>query len=210
MTVESVLKDCGLDQIFKVEDIQKMQIERFDPGNRIMSKGMIVNRLKIVYKGNIKIVGIDEDRTYLLEEMNAPVSVGDIELLGGQCSRVDVYALKRCEVLSIPTLLLRASYLDNVMFMRFLMDHIVKKYDADQKNNIGNTNISVNEKFYRYLIMHRTSDYNTVVLNENLCDIAGHLGVTYRHLSRIIKELEDGKIIERHGRKISILKSMLM
>ena len=110
-----------------------------------------------------------------------------------------VQAVEDCEVLMIPIPSFNALLEDNV-FCRFYVDALTKKlYIASNKSKYLTT-LSAKDRFLQHIRSEAIG--NTFIIPFTLAELAKQLGMTDRHLRRVMGELKSKEIIEVVKNKI--------
>lgn len=163
-------------------------------------------RLVIVARGNLKIYQLSASgREQLLRVAEPGDYEGENLLFGAKNDDLFAEALEETEVC-----LLRAED-----FQKLLLDHSelslkLLQVSADKMNKVEKQSRfllmeKVEERLATYLLdLHKLSDDTTVTIPMKMKELAAFLGTTPETLSRKLKLLEADKLIERHGKKITL------
>lgn len=192
-SLEYYLNKYQLDRIFPQHYIKQLQIVTYDKGQAICQQGQDLQHLFYFIEGHIKIVRrLFNGKEHILETQEQPTLIGDIELMTSEVSVSSVIALKPSLIIQLP-LTNRDQLYQDPLFLYQIGRQLAQK--LEQQNIISSTNISysVKERLATYILAQE--DNNIFQLHPSV--LADVFGTSYRHLGRVIRQLQDRGIIEK-------------
>lgn len=212
MLVRDYLEKYGLDTLVPLEAQPHMTLSHYKPGDWVCSQGETADTLYFLVQGKIKIYTTSiEGRTLILSFKTPLDLVGDIEYV------------QRCETLNTveavtPVVMLGIQYrwLDryvgqNATFLRFLLDIITKKFFMKSSSLSFNLLYPAEVRLASYLLSIADDDPSRPSLSlsplkvEDLKDAASLIGISYRHMNRILSQWVEAKLIKRDAEGITIM-----
>ncbi|MDF2547857.1 MAG: transcriptional regulator [Anaerosolibacter sp.] len=203
------IEKYNLKDIFDQEVIQYMALYTLDKGECICQSGDMFQSMFFLVKGKLKIYTVQENGKALLLRFNKPLSiVGDMEYLTGYQARCNVEAVNKCMLIEIKYEHLNKFSYNDPKFLRFLIKQICHKLYTISNATALNLLYPVENKFASYLLSTMVNEQEDVHREElkssKLTEVATLLGTSYRHLNRVIRQLEKEGIISRNKGSIII------
>lgn len=156
--------------------------------------------------GKIKVFSLLENgKSLLLAFYNNFVTLGDVELLKNTPILNNVEVVENSYLIGIPANILREDCYNNNNFLKFMINSLSTKMQANNINNSYNLLYPLINRLSSYLLEHHNPNNKYIVLSSSFKDISDFLGTSYRHLNRTLNELEKLDIIRCEGKKIYIL-----
>lgn len=198
------IRKWELSSIFTQQIIDEMDILTFEKGELVCSKGQPLNRLMFLVEGKLKVYIQHEDgKDSLLRFIGAPSIYGDLELFTDLPVLCHVEPIKSKAVfLSVGRDIMKQYAENHIEFMKYLVVHLSSKLYTISNSTSINLQYSLKSRLASYLLS--TEENNKVVI-PSLNILAPLLASSYRHLTRVIKELSDTAIIEKRGKHIRII-----
>ena len=177
----------------------------FPRGTTIISAGDTNDFLYIIISGRLKVMmSDDEGREVILSILGANEFFGEMGLLDDSPRSASVVALEPCELLSLSKRDFKKCLLDNFELSMTVMRGLVKRLrEADGK--IGSLALmDVYGRVARLLLeMSEIVDGRKVVTKKLAKqDIAKMIGASREMVSRVMKDLQSGGVIEVRGSAI--------
>ena len=177
----------------------------FPRGTTIISAGDTNDFLYIIISGRLKVMmSDDEGREVILAILGANEFFGEMGLLDDSPRSASVVALEPCELLSLSKRDFKKCLQDNFELSMTVMRGLVKRLrEADGK--IGSLALmDVYGRVARLLLdMSETVDGRKVVTKKLAKqDIAKMIGASREMVSRVMKDLQSGGVIEVRGSAI--------
>lgn len=203
--MEDYLQQCGLDQIFPAAVLPKLELHLFEPGEFINLSGEPAQYFSICLKGKMKVIPSSEGGKIVLLDYIKPLDfLGDIELFCQRENLHSVTALSPCVVLAIPKSVFEREMMENVAFLRFVCRRLAGKLHQSSKNYSRSMLYPVKSRFCYYLLQ-LSEETESDIFPVKMIEAAQYLGITDRHLRRILSELEAEGMLVQNASIITIL-----
>jgi CRP-like cAMP-binding protein len=188
------------------EDILKYaQLHFFEKDEFILKAESQLEYYYLLVDGKIKISYLFENgKSMFLKFYSEFNTLGDLELLKSLPVKCNVEAVSDAWLIAIPSEILRENCLDNVKFLRHLVESLGEKLYATINNSSYNYVYPLVNRLSSYLVEH-IAEGSSIIMNSSYEELAQFLGTTYRHLNRTIKELEAEGIIKCRNKQVVIL-----
>ncbi|MGH1033466.1 MULTISPECIES: Crp/Fnr family transcriptional regulator [Bacillus] len=203
------LKNYKLLEFFSEIDIDYLQVNHFKKGTLICDKDEEIHRLYFVVKGKVKVYTITpEGKKLILRFINPLAVVGDIELIQKSKTHNVVEACSDVITISISNAVIRNKLIQDPIFMNFLLENIANTLKISTRFTALNLLYPVEVRVASYLLSIST-DSNGNMYKEDLdatsvSSIADFIGVSYRHVIRVLQKFYNEKLIEKSNGVIII------
>ncbi|EJS54925.1 Crp/Fnr family transcriptional regulator [Bacillus nitratireducens] len=203
------LKAYNMLEIFSGISTDNFQVNHFEKGKLICDKDDEINRLYFVVKGKVKVYTITpEGKKLILRFINPLAIVGDIELIQNSKAHNVVEACSDVVAISITNTVIRNKLLHDPIFMMFLLENIANTLKISTRFTALNLLYPVEVRVASYLLSIST-DSNGNMYKEDLdstsvSSIADFIGVSYRHVIRVLQKFYSEKLIEKNNGVIVI------
>ena len=194
----STLEKYGLN-----EDITGLKYTYFKPGETMLKEEMPILNLYIVIKGKAKVCassanGKDLTLSYYVSEG----IIGDIELMtNSRVASSSVIAITNFECIAIPYDENLKVLKNNLAFLNHLSQGLAIKLLRSSKDYVSSSLHSAEERLCSYIF--ENSDDGR--FDEKLIDVSNLTGMSYRHLSRLLKKLCNENILVRKNGYYSVV-----
>lgn len=186
--LKSPLKREHLDKLSEYDIFPDHAIcQYYQPGETILREGASMEQLLIVMTGTAKICatasnGRDLVLCYYLSEG----LVGDIELMTDDYeAATTIIAITDFECIALPYRIYAAGLKSNLTFLNKMGRMLSVKLLQSSKSFVSTALHSGEERLCSYILQASHND----VFSESLTDVAGLIGISYRHLFRILNQL---------------------
>ncbi len=195
----SALKKYGL----VLRDINDCALCHFKTGEIILNQGIPVDQLFIVIQGKVKVcmlAGNGKDLTLCYYISNG--ILGDIELMqeDKSASATSIAALPSI-CIRIPLSRNLTYLLNNTIFMNQVARGLSTKLLNSSNAHIASALYSSEERLCSYILMAEHNGLFTDILS----DVSKSIGISYRHLFRVLNDLCQSGILERRESGFKIL-----
>ncbi|EJQ12677.1 Crp/Fnr family transcriptional regulator [Bacillus cereus] len=203
------LKAYNLLEIFSGISTDNFQVNHFEKGKLICDKDDEIHRLYFVDKGKVKVYTITpEGKKLILRFINPLAIVGDIELIQNSKVHNVVEACSDVVAISITNTVIRNKLLHDPICMNFLLENIANTLKISTRFTALNLLYPVEVRVASYLLSIST-DSNGNMYKEDLdstsvSSIADFIGVSYRHVIRVLQKFYSEKLIEKNNGVIVI------
>jgi CRP-like cAMP-binding protein len=196
---EIILKEYGIN----LKDLQDCALCQFEAGETILKQGSLVEHLFIVVQGKIKVYKLaanGKDLT-LCYYISSGI-LGDVELVqedksASATSIVDTPSY----CIQIPLALNRAYIIGNIAFMNQVAKGLSAKLLNSNSAHISSALYSGEERLCSYILM---AEHNGL-FSDVLTDVAQSIGISYRHLFRVLGEMCRNGVLEKKESGYAIL-----
>ncbi|MGO5007484.1 Crp/Fnr family transcriptional regulator [Bacillus wiedmannii] len=203
------LKTNKMLEIFSEIDTAYFQVNHFDKGKFICNIDDAMDRLYFVVKGKVKVYTITpEGKKLILRFINPLAVVGDIELIQNSKAHNAVEACSDVIAISISHAVIRNKLLHDPIFMNFLLENIANTLKISTRFTALNLLYPVEVRVASYLLSISTDSNGNMYKKDldatSISSIADFIGVSYRHVIRVLQKFYKEKLIEKRNGVIVI------
>ncbi|TQR39542.1 Crp/Fnr family transcriptional regulator [Lysinibacillus sphaericus] len=203
------LKAYNIFDVFANMNIEYFQVNHFKKGTTICDKDDEINRLYFVVKGKVKVYTITpEGRKLILRFINPLAIVGDIELIQNSKAHNVVEVCSDVETISISFEVIRKTMLRDPIFMSFLLENIANTLKVSTCFTALNLLYPVEVRVASYLLSISTDstgkENREDIDSVSVSSIADFIGVSYRHVIRVLQKFYKENLIEKKNGAILI------
>ncbi|MGY2613231.1 Crp/Fnr family transcriptional regulator [Bacillus pretiosus] len=203
------LKTNKMLEIFSEIDTAYFQVNHFDKGKLICNIDDAMDRLYFVVKGKVKVYTItQEGKKLILRFINPLAVVGDIELIQNSKAHNVVEACSDVIAISISHAVIRNKLLHDPIFMNFLLENIANTLKISTRFTALNLLYPVEVRVASYLLSISTDSNGNMYKKDldatSISSIADFIGVSYRHVIRVLQKFYKEKLIEKRNGVIVI------
>ncbi|MCC2380179.1 Crp/Fnr family transcriptional regulator [Bacillus wiedmannii] len=203
------LKTNKMIEIFSEIDTAYFQINHFEKGKFICNIDDAMDRLYFVVKGKVKVYTITpEGKKLILRFINPLAVVGDIELIQNSKAHNVVEACSDVIAISISHAVIRNKLLHDPIFMNFLLENIANTLKISTRFTALNLLYPVEVRVASYLLSISTDSNGNMYKKDldatSISSIADFIGVSYRHVIRVLQKFYKEKLIEKRNGVIVI------
>ncbi|OAK39020.1 Crp/Fnr family transcriptional regulator [Bacillus wiedmannii] len=196
-------------EIFSEIDTAYFQVNHFDKGKFICNIDDAMDRLYFVVKGKVKVYTITpEGKKLILRFINPLAVVGDIELIQNSKAHNVVEACSDVIAISISHAVIRNKLLHDPIFMNFLLENIANTLKISTRFTALNLLYPVEVRVASYLLSISTDSNGNMYKKDldatSISSIADFIGVSYRHVIRVLQKFYKEKLIEKRNGVIVI------
>lgn len=196
--LEDYLDRYSFDSLYGFDIRPYTSLVRFDPEDVILQEGSEPDQLYFLVSGRAKLyITHKSGAVTLINFLEAPCFIGEMELVNTQSSYHGVTALSTCFCLSVTVSSCRERLLNDVVFLRNLCGFLSRKTLDDVQNYSRNQAYPLKSRLAAFILL--TSNHG--VYRERHTETAAYLGVSYRHLLYVLAEFVKEGILEKtpHG-----------
>ncbi|WP_142398708.1 Crp/Fnr family transcriptional regulator [Bacillus wiedmannii] len=203
------LKTNKMVEIFSEIDTAYFQVNHFEKGELICNIDDAMDRLYFVVKGKVKVYTITpEGKKLILRFINPLAVVGDIELIQNSEAHNVVEACSDVIAISISHAVIRNKLLHDPIFMNFLLENIANTLKISTRFTALNLLYPVEVRVASYLLSISTDSNGNMYKKDldatSISSIADFIGVSYRHVIRVLQKFYKEKLIEKKNGVIVI------
>ncbi|GCF95633.1 catabolite gene activator protein [Enterococcus florum] len=172
-------------------------------GETILEQGAKLSYLMIVVSGKAKVCSTAMNgKDLVLSYYLSSGLIGDVELMTDSPSAVaSVIALSEVGCIKVPYYGKQDPLFENLIFMKILAESLTEKLNSSSQNYLSTALYTGEQRLCSYILRGAYKHY----FIDNLTDAAATIGLSYRHLFRLLKKLCDDQLIVREGPGFRIL-----
>lgn len=204
--LESIMKENHISEILPADVLKQLKLFSYSKDEIIVYAGEKSSNLSIIVSGRclVKPIGVEGQET-ILTYLYPGDLIGDIELFTKRDYLHYVYADTDVKLLKIPANLVNKQLASYVPFLHFVIDNTFEKL-LNHSTYFSDARLYGSKARLVKYILDVSYRLNAKEIPFIIEDVAPFIGVSERHLRRIIKDLENEKLIEKKYRKLQILK----
>ncbi|OTY51012.1 Crp/Fnr family transcriptional regulator [Bacillus cereus] len=196
-------------EVFSEIDTAYFQLNHFEKDELICNIDDEMDRLYFVVKGKVKVYTItSEGKKLILRFINPLAIVGDIELIQNSKAHNVVEACSDVVAISISNTVIRNKLLHDPIFMKFLLENIANTLKISTRFTALNLLYPVEVRVASYLLSISTDSNGNMYKGDldatSVTSIADFIGVSYRHVIRVLQRFYNEKLIEKSNGVIVI------
>ncbi|MGG5369161.1 Crp/Fnr family transcriptional regulator [Enterococcus sp. AZ196] len=179
------------------------EVRRFKSGETIFSQGVEYKYIMIVVSGKAKVcTSAPSGKDLVLAYYLSSGLIGDVELMSNTVyATASVITLSPFEVIIVPFQDDQDTIFKNLTFMTTLAKGLSENLINSSHNYTSNALYSGEQRLCTYILQGSYKYY----FFDNLTDVAATIGVSYRHLLRLLNKLCDSGILKREKRRFQII-----
>ena len=186
-----------LEQVFSAPYLSQLQKVTFQKNDYICTQGQAITELTYILSGKVKIVrSLFNGKEHILETLNQPQILGDVELMTNQPAGSSVIALEEVQAVQLP-LNNKEELLKDPVFLYQIGRNLAMALHKQGITASTNASYSVKERLATHIL--KSEEENIFQLSPSI--LASRFGTSYRHVQRVIKQFIDQGIIEKEAFK---------
>ncbi len=195
----AVLKEYGISP----QELCNARLVRFSRGETFIRQGMPLTQLYFVASGKAKVCGASAGgRDLILCYYISKGMIGDVELMTGQREAAStVVAITDFLCIGVPIEPNAARLRTNLLFMNRVGEGLAQKLLQSSQNYLFDALHPAKERLCLYILRNAQDG----VFSEPLTNTAGSVGVSYRHLLRLLSALCGEGVLRRRGHGFQII-----
>lgn len=169
----------------------------FEQGEMVTKEGEMLPMLALVLKGKAKVCCTAENgKNLILCHYLSSGLIGDVELMTN-CSSATatVIAISQLECLAVDREHCIKELDRNILFLRSLGENVSRKLINSSDNFVNSALCTGKQRLCTYILQNS----NRNIFCDVLTDVSCSVGISYRHLLRILNELCTEKILEKQN-----------
>lgn len=189
------IDDCGimedyynhfpLSDYFSFDIRPFTSIMQFDSGEKLLNEGENPRFLYYLIDGRAKLfLSQSNGRISLINFLNAPSFIGEMELLGAQEAANGVTAITPCTCYAIQISRCKDKILNDTKFLRYLCLFLSQKAIGNTYNYSKNQSYPLEVRLANFILLTSCNG----VYRERHTEVSEFLGVTYRHLLYVLAD----------------------
>lgn len=185
------LKECGLSD----SSLDSCVCLKYDPGETLIQEDMPIKYLYLVLSGRAKVCSTTPNGKHLVMCYYVSEGIlGDVELMAGTyTATATVIAITEFECIAIPYQRNAAKLKGNAEFLNTIGRELASKLITSSQNFISASLLTGEERLCSYIL---NASHNGI-FRDTLTDTAYSLGMSYRHMLRLLNQLCREKVLEK-------------
>lgn len=209
LELERYLKKYHVDRMF--DDIEKYRkyfhMIKINKGDCLYS-GDPMNHIYFMVDGKLKIcANLSNGKRLLLYFYSKFEILGDLEFLKIQNDSVTIEAVRPTTCIALDVRRIRDQMMDDKAFLKAMLYEVGIKLSKSSSNSAITALYPLENRLCSYIsaVSVEISQSGRRVFSEKMTETAELLGTSYRHLTRVMKELCDSRLMLRTGRFYEVL-----
>lgn len=168
---------------------------RFEPGEMILQEGLPINWLAVVMRGKAKVCSNTPNGKHLiLCYYLSQGLVGELEMMTDRkVATATMVAVTEFECVAIPYEDHETHLKSNPVFLNRMSTELAMKLIRSSESNVSASLHTAEERLCAYILQAAHNG----VFNDVLTDVSCSVGMSYRHLHRLLRELYDDGVLEK-------------
>lgn len=202
MQISDFIKKFRLEKVLPMSIWKYLSLKQYRKKEYIFNSSKEVMGIYFVVEGEVEVSTYLFNGRYLFINNLEPLEIfGDVEYISKDKAIFDVMATKKTIVLYLPFNIVDNYLLENPFFWRFIAKEGSEKLLRTNKSILLKSNYNLKSVFANYLVQ------NGYELHfKSLVELSQKLNVSYRNLTRVIKEFKEEKLIEKNKNSIIVLR----
>ncbi|WP_276354888.1 Crp/Fnr family transcriptional regulator [Cohnella caldifontis] len=211
--VGAILKRLGLDGVFTEAGASRMELHTYADKEKVCTFGEHLDGLYVVAEGRLKVYHLlPSGKTMLLRFSKPPMLIGDAEWMGNEPAGNTVEAAGKATLLFLCRKDAMKTEMGNPAFLQFMIRNLSRKLNTLGNASSYNLLYPAENRVASYLLSllpearpHGGEKTEEEIRVSNLIEMAEMLGTSYRHLNRVLRQLEGIGVLERRRGVIKVL-----
>ncbi len=205
------LKRYDLEHIFDPCDLEHVFISEFERGEYVTRAGVQLAYLFILLTGCAQVLPVSKDGKQALLDYLKPGDVcGDLELLLDLAvikkSYYDVKMVKAGRAIAIPSRYVQQALTSRAQFLLYICTKTMEKLDVSSRGLSRSLVYDAKSRALGYIDECREVSGDVIAFKPT--EVALKLGITYRHMCRILDELVLEGVIQKVPGGLKVLKPL--
>jgi len=208
--ISEYLSRFKLAGFFEEEVSQLFTLHRFERGEDIFTVDERPEYLYFLVKGKVKISILLRNGNRVLLRFCVPLSLlGDLEIANDFAVKTSVSAVSESELLALRLSQVRENLMSNPAVLRLIIRELSFKLYHNAVVKTLTSSAPLKTRIASYLLLMTSDERNERMLDEleteSQAEIAELLGASYRHVNRVLNELDREGILRVSRSQIRIV-----
>ena len=191
---EIYLQRFPIEKLFSISVRDKLIVHKILRGAYLFREDEARNRLYFIVEGRAKTYVMHRNGVESLISFLGPgMIMGDMELVGAQTEMYMVQAVEPCAAIELPIHDFRENVLQDAKFLRILCHEIANKLHKNDMRFTTMQAFPLKPRLAEFILLAQAGGE----FSEQLIATAQYLGVSYRHLLRVLSEFCDEGVLKR-------------
>lgn len=203
--IQAAIIKANLQDLIENDIIPSLDIKHYKKNETVIVTGNELNYFYIIIEGRVAVNNSSEKgQVALVDYLESRGLLGDIEYFH-KCKYLHtVVAAVPTEILLIPLEVMNAHLTQSVSFLMFMCSSITEKLMKSSIQNARSLLYPARNKLCKYIL--QTSElFETPIISFVSKDVASMLGISDRHVRRLLHELINKEIIQKENKVVTIL-----
>lgn len=203
--IQDYVKKHHLEQAFPEDTYHFLEVHYFKKGEYLCRAGESIRYFHLIVDGTCKVIPLSEDGKVVLLTYLPPLGMsGDIELLCDCEALHSVCAATDVAALACPKKAFQEKLMKHISFLQYISRWFANKSLDSSQRHSSKMLYPIKNRFSRYLLTE-AENYDSNTFPFKTTEISQSLGITARHLRRVVRNFEDEGIVAREHGMITIL-----
>lgn len=173
-----------------------LRLRGYESGDWLMTQGEPISELLLLVRGHTRVRSLSaEGKSVVVDSLSSPTICGDIELLNHSPSLHSVVAVDAVSAIAVPQELFFSVLMQHPPFLSLLCYTFAEKLRATSLRHSSASLQPLSHRLARYLKYELAADGQARRIS--MTEAAQSLGVTTRHLRRVLAAWEARGILRR-------------
>jgi CRP/FNR family putative post-exponential-phase nitrogen-starvation transcriptional regulator len=203
--IQAAIRKANLQELIADEIIADLDIRHYKKNETVIGTGNELNYFYIIIEGRVAVHNSSEKgQVAVVDYLESRGLLGDIEYFH-KCKYLHtVVAAVPTEILRIPLEVMNTHLTQSVSFLMFMCSSITAKLMKSSIQNARSLLYPARNKLCKYIL--QTSElFETPMISFVSKDVASMLGISDRHVRRLLYDLIDQEIITKENKIVTIL-----
>lgn len=204
-SMKQYMKQHHLDCVFPEPFPHGVELFRYQKGEFLCRQGEPMSHFHLLVSGKAQVIPSSEDGRIVLLTNLVPIDMlGDIELLSHCDALHDVCAASDLVTLAIPKKVFSELMRSNLPFVQLVCQLLADKIYKGSMQQSSSLLYPLPCRLSRYLL-NEAQTANSLTIEIHMYTLAQELGISDRHLRRILNDFKQEGILIKNGHNIVIL-----
>lgn len=200
----------GLVAAFPEAQSGVLDLREYEKGEHITLSGMEPEGLYILLSGRVLVTPVSEEgNEVILTYLSPPEMLADIELINGSTYMHTTKADTKVTAIFIPRKMFFSDLAEQSCFLRYMLGAVTAKLTGHSAVFSSFRLYNVRDRLCRY-ILDRQDKLGKDVIPFSVRQTAAYIGLSERHLRRIVAAMQDEGLIEKMPRHLRIINTHLL
>lgn len=183
-----------LSQWFSFDVTPYMELHTFQKNSFICEEDQPLSHIYLLLEGRSKVFTTHDNGKISIIEFNGPMALlGEMELIHARSTTVAVQAMQDTVCIGIRLAGCYSQILSDPVFLLRLGQYLGQRIVSNTRNFVSSQAYPLKNRLSAFLL----DNYPDGIFNERLAEVSDYLGVSYRHLQRVIEELCRLNVLKR-------------
>lgn len=194
-----LLKKYGMEHI----PTKALQLYQFEPGEIILQEGTPMDACFLIVKGDAKVyIASENGRSMLMSCLVSEGFIGEMELLTQSFHSYSRYVAQTVfTCIRIRYSDITYAMQDNPVFLNYMIENLSSKLYLSMQCFLHRVHYTAEERLASHILRHSRNGYFSSVLS----DVSLSLGISYRHLFRLLDQFCSQGLLEKTPQGYKIL-----